>query len=171
MRRSCHIWRKWPILKEWLPKQKVISITEMALYDRHTFKTEIKNNILHVHSMKKGPTFWGSNFVDYELLLVMFLLQWMTSWIAFSPRFTARGIKGQGAQVPNRPTQTILTNLSLRVEIPARLGHHLISGKSTKSNHTSIKLAQSMFPNDCDRWPPWYLSFEKRKNQARGWWE
>ena len=53
--------------------------------------------------------------------------------------------------MPYWPTQTILTNLSLRVEIPSRLGHHLISGKSTKSNRTSIKLAQSIFSNDCNR--------------------
>ena len=46
-----------------------------------------------------------------------------------------------GTSSPPAPTQMILTNLSLRVEIPSRLGHHLISGKSTKSNHTSIKLA------------------------------
>ena len=41
---------------------------------------------------------------------------------------------------------TILTNL----EIPSRLGHHLISWKSIKSNHISIKLAQAMFSNACD---------------------
>ena len=59
--------------------------------------------------------------------------------------------KDRGTQATNRPTQAILTNLSLRVEIPSRLGHHLISWKSIKSNHTSIKLAHSMFPTACDR--------------------
>ena len=75
----------------------------------------------------------------------------------YSSLISARGNKRTGG---TSSPLTILTNLSLRVEIPSRLGHHLISWRSTKSNHTSIKLAQSMFPNDCDRWPPWYLGFE-----------
>ena len=75
-------------------------------------------------------------------------------------------IQRQGTQATNRPTHTILTELSLRVEIPSRLGHHLIRWKSIKSNHTSIKLAQSMFPNGCDRWPPWYLGFEKIRREV-----
>ena len=81
-------------------------------------------------------------------------------------RFYQGGIQRQGTQATNRPTQMILTNLSLRVELPSRLGYHLISWKSINSNHTSIKLAQSMFPNDCDRWPPWYLGFEKIRREV-----
>ena len=42
---------------------RVIFIIAMAPYDHHTFRTVLKNNIFHVDSMKKGPTFWGSDFV------------------------------------------------------------------------------------------------------------
>ena len=42
---------------------RVIFITAMAPYDHHTFRTVLKNKIFHVDSMKKGPTFWGSDFV------------------------------------------------------------------------------------------------------------
>ena len=42
---------------------RVIFITAMATYDHHTFRTVLKNNIFHVDSMKKGPTFSGSDFI------------------------------------------------------------------------------------------------------------
>ena len=78
--------------------------------------------------------------------------------------FETRGIQRQGSQVtshkqPTGPLTRFSSNshLELKYEIPSRLGHHLISGKSTTPNHTSIKLA--CFPTTmiADRRDIWFL--------------